>query len=527
MRWGYPTPPSAASRSRCAVPVAAGGPCKDWPSSPWCTPTCLPPPSGASTAWTRCGGCLPAARGCRLPWPHPGEHRPVHRNRLGEFRGRRSRARTRGRVEPPRPLLRGCHPRAARAVCYPSASIASATSPAAASGIALAASSRTSSRAPGISRAIASPLPTGKNGSRRPWTTSVGTSISGRRLRQRGLQSSLANTMLSWLAIWTGGAVPGVRSQMRAAIARAATGSSPRISAPAAANSATASRSVQSGIGRVNRRFIVALSWSGRSASGFPGATARVPARVSAENAPGWSSAATWATIPPTPIPARCAGPPQSAAARAAASAARRSQSASGQDSIVVAPASRTSGASWSPKDSMPRATPLALTVVIGSSPSAPIRESLALDEHVVDRDAALVVQGEHVQPDGGHLAGRPGDQLPVELHEVAQAGRVAAQFEPWRGEPERAGALAKLLGRVQDVLSGGCPQLADDRTASIGVRLVPQRHVAFDERLGVDHRHLRSVGGVGAAAGGIAVVVHAGMLGRGGHSSNTVEGID
>jgi hypothetical protein len=82
-------------------------------------------------------------------------------------------------------------------------------------------------------------------------------------------------------------------------------GSSPRISAPAAANSATASRSVQSGIARVNRRFIVALSWSGRSASGLPGATARVPARVSAENAPGWSSAATWATIPPTPIPAR------------------------------------------------------------------------------------------------------------------------------------------------------------------------------------------------------------------------------
>src|SRR5262249_54144219 len=107
-----------------------------------------------------------------------------------------------------------------RAVLYPSASIASATSPAAASRIAVAASSRTSSRTPGISRAIASPLPTGKNGSRRPWTTSVGTSISGRRSRQRGLQLSLANTMPSWLAIWTRGAAPGVRSQMRAAIAR-------------------------------------------------------------------------------------------------------------------------------------------------------------------------------------------------------------------------------------------------------------------------------------------------------------------
>jgi hypothetical protein len=47
---------------------------------------------------------------------------------------------------------------------------------------------------------------------------------------------------------------------MRAAIARAATGSSPRISARAAANSATASRSVQSGIGCANsahRRLVV------------------------------------------------------------------------------------------------------------------------------------------------------------------------------------------------------------------------------------------------------------------------------
>src|SRR5215468_1295128 len=241
--------------------------------------------------------------------------------------------------------LHGGQTRVARAVLYPSESIASATSPAAASGIAVAASSRRSSRAPGISREIASPLPTGKNGSRRPWTTSVGTSISGRRSRQRGLQLSLATTMPSWLAIWVGGAVPGVRSQMRAAIARAATGSSPKISARAAANSATASRSVQSGIGRVNRRSIVALSWSGRSASGLPGATARVPARVSAENAPGWSSAATWATIPPTPIPARCAGLPSSVSTRAAASAARSRRvyvGASGS-AVVDSPLSRRS----------------------------------------------------------------------------------------------------------------------------------------------------------------------------------------
>lgn len=88
----------------------------------------------------------------------------------------------------------------------------------------------------------------------------------------------------------------------------AATGSSPRIFAPTGANSPTASRSVQSGIGRANSRLIVARSWSGRSPSGGPGATARVPTRVSAENAPGWSSTATWATIPPTPQ--RGSGPP-------------------------------------------------------------------------------------------------------------------------------------------------------------------------------------------------------------------------
>src|ERR687891_1577937 len=82
---------------------------------------------------------------------------------------------------------------------------------------------------------------------------------------------------------------------MRSAVERAAVGSLPRISAPAAANSATAARSDQSGIERENSRFIVAASWSGRSSSTGPGATGRVPARVSAENASGWSSAATWA----------------------------------------------------------------------------------------------------------------------------------------------------------------------------------------------------------------------------------------
>ena len=61
------------------------------------------------------------------------------------------------------------------------ASIAAVTSPAAASRRAVPMSSRTSSRAAGIAPASASPLPTGKNGSARPCTTSVGSVSSPRR----------------------------------------------------------------------------------------------------------------------------------------------------------------------------------------------------------------------------------------------------------------------------------------------------------------------------------------------------------
>jgi len=105
---------------------------------------------------------------------------------------------------------------------------------------------------PRISRAIASPLPTGKNGSRRPWTTSVGISMSGRP-RASGVCSRAWRTPCPiWLAIWTGCAGLGGRSQMRAATrATRATGSLPRIFAarlrrtpPPPAHS----RSVQSGI---------------------------------------------------------------------------------------------------------------------------------------------------------------------------------------------------------------------------------------------------------------------------------------
>jgi hypothetical protein len=54
---------------------------------------------------------------------------------------------------------------------------------------------------------------------------------------------------------------PCVRSQIRSAVERAAAGSLPRMDAPPATNSATASRWDQSGIGRENSSSIVPVSW--------------------------------------------------------------------------------------------------------------------------------------------------------------------------------------------------------------------------------------------------------------------------
>src|SRR5262245_2982372 len=143
----------------------------------------------------------------------------------------------------------------------------------------------------------------------------------------------------------------------------------------------------------------------------------------------------------------------------------------------------------------MPRATSLALTVVIGSSP----RESLALDERVVDRDAALVVQDEHPQPDGGHLAGGPGDQLPVELHEVTQTRRVIAR-------PEHI-----LPRRDELLIHASYPRLQRRSTSALGSA------TATSELSGVSVR---------PAVGSLLWSMPA-MLGRGRHPSNTVEGID
>ena len=134
----------------------------------------------------------------------------------------------------------------------------------------------------GISRAIASPLPTGKNGSRRPSPRARGS-------RTRAGACASAACSRVWRTPCPSGSPSAPRAPCRAAVpdrsevARARPGSLPRISAPRAANSATAARSAQSGMERENSRFIVA---------------------------------ATSATIRLTPMPARFAGRSSSSRAR-------------------------------------------------------------------------------------------------------------------------------------------------------------------------------------------------------------------
>src|SRR6266704_1847785 len=78
MRWGYPTGTSGRSRCSNAPRAGAGGPCKGWPTSPSCGPTCPPPPSGGWTSWPSCASCLPPGRGCRRPSAPPADWPPHH-----------------------------------------------------------------------------------------------------------------------------------------------------------------------------------------------------------------------------------------------------------------------------------------------------------------------------------------------------------------------------------------------------------------------------------------------------------------
>ena len=237
----------------------------------------------------------------------------------------------------------------------------------------------------------------GENRSRRPWTTRVGTSISHSRSRQRGVQSSVENTITIWFAICTARPVPGVRSHCAPLSCRQLLDrrrGSPR----RRHEGCDAWRSAQSGMVTANSR-----SWPrGRGRAGHRRVGLEQPPGCRPESAPRrlrWSRTATWATIPAT-HPAMCArswpsastrgqrrqrgragcrpvapGPPwstrriaQVVANHAAPTGGEALAEVVGPGSIVVPPASRTSGAALSPKDSMPRATPLALTVSIEAS---------------------------------------------------------------------------------------------------------------------------------------------------------------
>ena len=124
-------------------------------------------------------------------------------------------------------------------------------------------------------------LPTGKNGSAAPCTTSVGAVISGSRSRQRGVQSSFENTALSRPLRADAGCGPE-RSRTPAAWTRASAASNcgepENTRAAATAPSRIDVRSVQSTGGAQPKWAMIAGECSGRSSSTGPGEPGQVPA---------------------------------------------------------------------------------------------------------------------------------------------------------------------------------------------------------------------------------------------------------
>jgi hypothetical protein len=177
---GRSRPTSAVSRpgpAPCSIaPPSSSAPPQPREPGPASTspvhPTSPPSPAGTSPAAGRrrprpCPTTPPPANACG----HAARNSAVLQRRNGNLQRASSHRRWRTWRPPLRVSCRSCNgapgPVATTAFGY-SESIAAATSPVAASGIAVAASSITSSRASGISRVHASPLPTGKNGSRLP-----------------------------------------------------------------------------------------------------------------------------------------------------------------------------------------------------------------------------------------------------------------------------------------------------------------------------------------------------------------------
>jgi DNA-binding PadR family transcriptional regulator len=146
---------------------------------------------------------------------------------------------------------------------------------------------------------------------------------------------------------------------------------------------------------------------------------------------------------------------------------------------------------------------------------------SSALDELVIGLDAAVLVQDEDLQAGACHLAAVGRDHLPVECDHVAEAVRVVprpervppgcdefvvgaghpdleflvpAGLENKRGKAQPGRGLPHLEGRLEDVGAVLGPQVVDGLAAQLGVRLVPDRHVAADQVPGVDGSHEFSV---------------------------------
>src|SRR5215510_15663253 len=90
---------------------------------------------------------------------------------------------------------------------------------------------------------------------------------------------------------------------------------------------------------------------------------------------------------------------------------------------------------------------------------------------------------------------------------------RIAAHLERRCLKPRARGPLAKVVRRLEDVLSARRPQRAHHRAAGVGVRFVPESDVPLGEVPRIDHRDItgRSVGHAGEAVAGMNVTSHAG----------------
>src|SRR5262249_37125578 len=157
-----------------------------------------------------------------------------------------------------------------------------------------------------------------------------------------------------------------------------------------------------------------------------------------------------------------------------------------------------------------------------GAGPLAGGAARSALDELVVGLDAAVLVEDEAPQAGACHAAAAGRNHVPVELDHVVEAVGVVprledelprrdellvgaghpdfefvvpAGFERGGGEAQPGGGFAVFPGRFQGFGALPLPPLLGGLVAPLGIRLVPDRHVAAGQLARVDLGHGFSMG--------------------------------